>query len=1382
MVNIFIYQFISIYILLLQIKSIQNFIYSFTEEDEIYSFIPISETEFYYFTKTQMKQVSNNGSPVTKATGFKFTDYTDIKLLDKTQPIFISTCTQDNLIEIFDSTGTLKSNKPYPDKINNFYCPIHFYNNNIYYPYISQSSGNIYEIKCFQDLIDSSTNVISSSIESTFTIDYNVSNKNILTKHLIDCFPFKGEMHNLHKEAVQRYNSGTAYSFNEMFKESIHEKTFRNVFLYIISKDDNDFIFYSLSPPSSIQINLINDTLNKQYLLFNSFDYISEIIVNYFKDENDIKFFQIFYFSEDQHLIEINTYREYYDINGSYSDDLDRYKLKLETIYTFGNSIGYSKIFMKNFDNFNFLFALRGNSTYLNKYEYFTLSDYDNFLKTKFYDCTEEKKFNFFEVQQNNLTFTVHDIFIKTLDLDGVDDEIIFNVDYKYQTTEKIQFNGIYKQLDNSYDNITYSKIKTKIPGYTLEYTKKPSICNFLIFFCNIACKDCDTIDVLEGSPTKCLSKQCRDDYYYTQEDDTECLLRPNQCYETCNTCTINGDQYHHQCDTCKYNYTLMEPNNCLICNPSKNYFYYDLSKSNSCDYGYSKCPTTFPVYINSTGQCVNYCQEGYYLENSTCIEKFYYLDENNDKKYLTGKCNGEYSYYIYNTKECVKDCTGYLQFQDSQICIVNNTCINSFNFKSKDDKFCVCKNGLVEIYAYNNITCIVLDDILDDIEISSELSTDEQLQLIENNLNILKDFNQPIIDVGDGTKIQIVNSTDINDQNSDSTLGSIDLQQCANILIASYNLDPSIPLLVVLITTPTKSDSIINNLNFNIYSQSGQKLDLNLCSNEKMLVYNPVPDDAIINLELILQLQNAGINLFDINSEFYHDKCFGYDYKNNDITTKDRRNDIYPQVSICEPGCTFEDYNPDTRRVACSCYVKTEFKENIPRNETKNFFKSLNDQINYHLLTCSRVFKLFRKQFYKNVGFYLWCVSCLGLFIGLQIYLIKFKDKFYEEVTFNKDEEKNENKGNPPKKRKITFGKPIELTKSTKTNLDVQSEMELNPKDPPKNVILDYKDKSKNININKKRININSSKSNLTLLDSKEQNIDSSSKIEKNIESTVTERNLVSQVNNPLAINKLRKATIIGGNNFDENNGKTFHERLYDKYYNLFNKQERDNYWIMTYGNAIEYDKRLFYQSYISFLLIKSDLISTIFYPEPFSYYPITIPFYFFSLLIDFTLNALLYADDIVHQKYSNEGKLYFVTQLILSSISNFVGFIIVKYCRKLIEISFAFETLKFEIKDEEEFKEYSKKLISSANCRIVLGVFIQIIICTFCGFYIYIFCEVYRKSQISLFLNFLVGLAVSVATIVVIGIIVCILRTIALKCKYKTIYYSSKYISELI
>ena len=219
-----------------------------------------------------------------------------------------------------------------------------------------------------------------------------------------------------------------------------------------------------------------------------------------------------------------------------------------------------------------------------------------------------------------------------------------------------------------------------------------------------------------------------------------------------------------------------------------------------------------------------------------------------------------------------------------------------------------------------------------------------------------------------------------------------------------------------------------------------------------------------------------------------------------------------------------------------------------------------------------------------------------------------------------------------------------------------------------------------------------------------------------------------------------------------------------------------------MSYGNAIELDHRLFYQSYYSFLFYKFDLFSIIFFPDTYEYYTITIPFYIFSLLFDFTINSLLYADDIVHQKYANKGNLYFYTSFLLGLISNIISYIVIKYIRKLITISFAFEALQYEIGEEDEFKEYSKYLLGIANRRLILGFFLEIIICFACGYYIYIFCEIYRKSQISLFINFLVGVATSVVYVIFIGLVVCILRRIAIRCKKKKLYYSSKYLSELI
>ena len=100
-------------------------------------------------------------------------------------------------------------------------------------------------------------------------------------------------------------------------------------------------------------------------------------------------------------------------------------------------------------------------------------------------------------------------------------------------------------------------------------------------------------------------------------------------------------------------------------------------------------------------------------------------------------------------------------------------------------------------------------------------------------------------------------------------------------ILKKHHNLDPSLPLLIVLINTISKTNSLIDNINYNVYSQDGKKLNLKLYSNLNIKVYNSIlKDNSEINLELIKQLSENGINLFDINDEFYNDRCFFFYFK----------------------------------------------------------------------------------------------------------------------------------------------------------------------------------------------------------------------------------------------------------------------------------------------------------------------------------------------------------------------------------------------------------------------------------------------------------------------------------------------------------------------
>ena len=221
-------------------------------------------------------------------------------------------------------------------------------------------------------------------------------------------------------------------------------------------------------------------------------------------------------------------------------------------------------------------------------------------------------------------------------------------------------------------------------------------------------------------------------------------------------------------------------------------------------------------------------------------------------------------------------------------------------------------------------------------------------------------------------------------------------------ILKKHHNLDPSLPLLIVLINTISKTNSLVDNVNYNVYSQDGKKLDLKLCSNVNIKVYNSITkDDSEINLELIKQLTENGINLFDINDEFYNDRCFSFILNGNDVSIDDRKNDIYTKVSVCEPNCTFVDYNEENKRVECDCNFKYQIEENIPNKIIDNFFQKINDEINYELVVCYKVFKYFKNNFYKNIGFWFWLFTLLSILIGNLLYFIYIKTKFFNYSNF---------------------------------------------------------------------------------------------------------------------------------------------------------------------------------------------------------------------------------------------------------------------------------------------------------------------------------------------------------------------------------------------
>ena len=126
---------------------------------------------------------------------------------------------------------------------------------------------------------------------------------------------------------------------------------------------------------------------------------------------------------------------------------------------------------------------------------------------------------------------------------------------------------------------------------------------------------------------------------------------------------------------------------------------------------------------------------------------------------------------------------------------------------------------------------------------ISDSTSTTDLIIKIIENIEIIKYVNTVI---HSNVSIQVMNSTlSDEDLNSNTNLSYINLGECETILKKHYNLDESLPLIILLIDSSSKTKSLINSLNYKVFDQNGNELDLSLCSDIKITVYY-----AIINEE----------------------------------------------------------------------------------------------------------------------------------------------------------------------------------------------------------------------------------------------------------------------------------------------------------------------------------------------------------------------------------------------------------------------------------------------------------------------------------------------------------------------------------------------------
>ena len=177
----------------------------------------------------------------------------------------------------------------------------------------------------------------------------------------------------------------------------------------------------------------------------------------------------------------------------------------------------------------------------------------------------------------------------------------------------------------------------------------------------------------------------------------------------------------------------------------------------------------------------------------------------------------------------------------------------------------------------------------------------------------------------------------------------------------------------------------------------------------------------------------------------------------------------------------------------------------------------------------------------------------------------------------------------------------------------------------------------------------------------------------------------------------------------------------------------------IISFGEALEFDKRTFLEFYFSLIKLKHILIFTFNKKKDYNPYIIKICLFLFMFAFLIFTNTLFFNDNTIHEIYINKKyKLsYFFPQLIYSIII----YSIINDIIKLYSLS---QKDILEIKYVKNKSNLTAKFVNVAKCLnikfICFFIFSFIFLFLF-WFYLSSFCAVFKNMQIYLFLNVLIS-----------------------------------------
>ena len=181
----------------------------------------------------------------------------------------------------------------------------------------------------------------------------------------------------------------------------------------------------------------------------------------------------------------------------------------------------------------------------------------------------------------------------------------------------------------------------------------------------------------------------------------------------------------------------------------------------------------------------------------------------------------------------------------------------------------------------------------------------------------------------------------------------------------------------------------------------------------------------------------------------------------------------------------------------------------------------------------------------------------------------------------------------------------------------------------------------------------------------------------------------------------------------------------------------------LLSYKDAIRYDKRTYFVYYISLLKTKHTLIFSFFQNNDYNSKIIKIDLFFVSFAIYYTVNCLFFDNNTLHKIYETEGSFNFIYQLPKIIYSSLISTVLNSILKNLALSNERIINLKEDTKGDIEKR--NKKLIKCLNIKFILYFILGFLFLLCFWYYIAMFGAIYKNSQVHLLKDTLISFGLS-------------------------------------